>query len=122
MHPVTFFIGSILLLLGLVLFMERVEKKLLHKRKTKLNIVIRDARDTGPDWKGFAEQQYVRAVKEQRRWDLNFAWQMRRETLGFFLKIGQLDYTSYYKEYDRLYEEYAKRHEAISKLTIKDLK
>jgi hypothetical protein len=125
MNAPMMFIASIMILLGLVLFMEWTEKKLLKRKKQYriLNLPPWDSeeydkrQDQGP-----SRIMELVSLKRQLRENLQTAWNVKRECLAMRLKIGRCDFRKYYNEYDALTNWYENEQKKISELKIDDLK
>lgn len=121
-----FFLGSIGVVVGLVLFMEWVEKKLKKRKQINFketidhNTIVYNFHNELMDelhWRG-----ELRRLKQQLHQRLELGWEMQRISMGLFLRINKWDYETYYKEYDIAYNKYLDARKKVDAKTIEDIK
>jgi len=120
------FITSILILLGLVLLMDRIQKvkktrkQINFKETIDHNTIVYNFHNELMDelhWRG-----QLRSLKQQLHQRLELGWEMDRISMGLLLRINKWDYETYYKEYDIAYNKYLDARKKVDAKTIEDIK
>jgi len=120
------FITSILILLGLVLLMDRIQKVKKNRKQINFketidhNTIVYNFHNELMDelhWRG-----QLRSLKQQLHQRLELGWEMDRISMGLLLRINKWDYETYYKEYDIAYNKYLDARKKVDAKTIEDIK
>ena len=120
------FITTILILLGLVLLMDRIQKVKKNRKQINFketidhNTIVYNFHNELMDelhWRG-----QLRSLKQQLHQRLELGWEMDRISMGLLLRINKWDYETYYKEYDIAYNKYLDARKKVDAKTIEDIK
>jgi hypothetical protein len=126
MNAPMMFIASILILLGLVLLMDRIQKVKKNRKQINFketidhNTIVYNFHNELMDelhWRG-----ELRRLKQQLHQRLELGWEMDRISMGLLLRINKWDYETYYKEYDIAYNKYMEARKKVDAKTIEDIK